>query len=175
MNRTTSTNTTTQCKHSKKVFLRFITWSVRGWGSWHYNIKQKMSKVKSELEGYNIVILVETHLSWEIDDIEKFEKYMEEFNLHHVHDKHRTGGRKGGFNRHLEIHNRHKWHNFHIRWRGGRRGQVNSNHHTWCTGQTANSMGYLQTHTSKWETRLANQPWIQTTQSRCVHGTRGGL
>ena len=78
-----------------KMTLTCITWNLRGWGGRQDNIKRKMSKIKSEIEGYDIIILTETHLSKEENEIKQFEKYLQEYRLHHVHDKYKSSGRKG--------------------------------------------------------------------------------
>ena len=57
--------------------------------------KKKMKKIKSEIEGYDIIILTETHISKEEEEINKMEKLLQEYNLFHVHDKENASGRKG--------------------------------------------------------------------------------
>ena len=46
-----------------------------------------MSKINIEIEKYDIIILRETHLSQEDAEIKKMEKYLQEFNLQHVHNR----------------------------------------------------------------------------------------
>ena len=63
------------------------SWNIRGWGGIQDKTKKKMKKIKSEIEGYDIIILTETHLSKEEEEINKMEKHLQEYNLFHVHDK----------------------------------------------------------------------------------------
>ena len=53
-----------------------------------------MKKIKSEIEGYDVFILTETHLSKEEEEINKMEKHLQEYNLFHIHDKDNAIGRK---------------------------------------------------------------------------------
>ena len=39
--------------------------------------------------------MTETHLSKKEEEIRKFGKYLQEYTLHHVHDKHKASRRKG--------------------------------------------------------------------------------
>ena len=54
-----------------------------------------MKKIKSEIEGYDIIILTETNLSKEEEEINKMGKHLQEYNLFHVHDKENASERKG--------------------------------------------------------------------------------
>ena len=54
-----------------------------------------MGKIRSEKESFDIIILTETHLSKEIGEIQKMEKYLQVFTLQHVHDRSNASGRKG--------------------------------------------------------------------------------
>ena len=72
-----------------------MTWNVRGWGGRQDNINGKMNKIKGEIERFDIIILAETHLSREDTEIKKFGKYLQEYNVYHVHDKSNASGRKG--------------------------------------------------------------------------------
>ena len=58
-------------------------------------VKKKMKKRKSEIEGYDIVILTETHLDRDEKEIEKMGKYLQEYNTYNVHDKHKPAARNG--------------------------------------------------------------------------------
>jgi len=67
-------------RRKENVTLRCICWNIRGWGGKQDRIKRKMSKIKSEIESFDITILTETHLSKEIGEIQKMEKTYK--NLH---------------------------------------------------------------------------------------------
>ena len=54
-----------------------------------------MKKIKSEIEGYDVFILTETHLSKEEEGKNKMEKHLQEYNIFHIHDKENSSGRKG--------------------------------------------------------------------------------
>jgi len=77
------------------IVLNCISWNVRGWGGRQDKIKKKMRKIKGEIEGYDIIILTETHLSKDEEEITKMEKNLQEYNMYHVHDKINASGRKG--------------------------------------------------------------------------------
>ena len=72
-----------------------MSWNIRGWGGRQDKTKKKMKKIKSEIEGYDVIILTETHLSKEEEEINKMEKHLQEYNLFHIHDKENASGRKG--------------------------------------------------------------------------------
>ena len=74
---------------------KWIVWNIRGWGGKQDSVKKKMRKVKSEIEGYDIVILTETHLDRKEEEISKMGKYLQEYNVYNVHDKDRASTRKG--------------------------------------------------------------------------------
>ena len=95
MNRVPTLNNSTTGDNNNKIILQHITWNVWGWGGQQDNVKKKIIKIKSDLEGYSIVILTKTYLSRDIDKMKKLEKYMQEFSVHHVHDRHRASGQKG--------------------------------------------------------------------------------
>jgi len=82
-------------RRKENVTLRCICWNIRGWGGKQDRIKRKRSKIKSEIESFDITILTETHLSKEIGEIQKMGKYLQEFTLQHVHDRSNASGRKG--------------------------------------------------------------------------------
>ena len=68
-----------------------MIWNIRGWGG----RQDKTKKIKSEIEGYDVIILTETHLSKDEEEINKMEKHLQEYNLFHIHDKENANGRKG--------------------------------------------------------------------------------
>ena len=82
-------------KKEENIILKCMCWNVRGWRGKQDKEKRKMSKIKSEIEGYDVIILTETHLSKEEKEIEKMEKYLEEHRLQHVHAKIKPNERKG--------------------------------------------------------------------------------
>ena len=95
MHRTHPPDIQTIADPSKRIILNCITWNIRGWGGQQDNTKRKMGKIKGELEGYDIIVLTETHLSREKEEVDKFEKHLQDYNMHHVHDKTNSSGRKG--------------------------------------------------------------------------------
>ena len=74
---------------------KFIVWNIRGWGGKQDGIKKKMKKIKSKIEGHDIVILTETHLDTDEEEIRKIEKYLQEYNIFNTHDKHKPASRNG--------------------------------------------------------------------------------
>ena len=68
----------------KMKSLRCVAWNVRGWRGTQSG-GRKISRIKGEIEDYDLFILTETHLSEEPETIEKFEKNMTEFHLFHAH------------------------------------------------------------------------------------------
>ena len=51
-----------------------MSWNIRGWGDGQDKTKKKMKIIKSEIEIYDVIILTETHLSKEEEEINKMEK-----------------------------------------------------------------------------------------------------
>ena len=79
----------------EKVNWKCIIRNIRGWGGKQDGIKKKMEKIKSEIEGYHIVILTETHLDTNEEEIKKMGKYLQEYNIYNTHDKHKPAARNG--------------------------------------------------------------------------------
>ena len=48
-----------------------------------------MGKIENEIQHYDIVILTETHLVDNEEDIEKMRNYLQEYYTYNVHDKDR--------------------------------------------------------------------------------------
>lgn len=48
--------------------------------------KNKMRKIKNEIEGYEVTILTETHLDKDEYEIIKIEKNLNEYHIFHVHN-----------------------------------------------------------------------------------------
>ena len=80
---------------SEKISWKCITWNIRGWGGKQDSVKKKMTKIKNEIQQYDIVILTETHLADNEEDIEKMRKYQQEYYTYNVHDKDRSSARSG--------------------------------------------------------------------------------
>ena len=57
--------------------------------------KQKNEKNQERIEGCEIIILTETHQHKDEYEIKKIEKYLNEYNIFHVHDRKRAGARSG--------------------------------------------------------------------------------
>ena len=81
---------------AKYESLRCMSWNINGWkGGGEKNQYKKIRRVRGEATHYDVIILTETHLSDEKEEIDKFESYFKEYHLYHVHAK-EDGGRRLG-------------------------------------------------------------------------------
>ena len=68
---------TNQNSEQEYMVWKCMIWNIQGWGGTQDKINKRMRKkikrIKSEIEGYGVIILIETHLSKEEEKINKME------------------------------------------------------------------------------------------------------